>query len=99
MTNIHTVNSMISNRNRDCLECRLLSGGGLVAAGLYVCHHSKQYQKQVGKAAMYSVASGMSVRASNISRCGSILFYKRQNIAEERLHSGLKIQMLLIKYR
>lgn len=60
MTNVHTVNSMISNRNRDCLECRLLSGSGLVAAGLYVCHHSKQYQKQVGKAAMYSVASGMS---------------------------------------
>ncbi|XP_011878138.1 PREDICTED: uncharacterized protein LOC105567685 [Vollenhovia emeryi] len=57
MTNVHTVNSMISNRNRDCLECRLLSGGGLVAAGLYVCHHSKQYQKQAGKAAMYSVAS------------------------------------------
>lgn len=58
MSNVHTVNSIVSNRNRDCFECRMLSGGGLVAAGLYVCHHSKQYQHQAGKAAMYSVASG-----------------------------------------
>ncbi|XP_018365595.1 PREDICTED: uncharacterized protein LOC108762882 [Trachymyrmex cornetzi] len=48
---------MISNRNRDCIVCRVLSGSGLVAAGLYSYHHSKQYQKQIGKAAMCSVAS------------------------------------------
>ncbi|EZA50810.1 hypothetical protein DMN91_001847 [Ooceraea biroi] len=51
------MNSIVNNRNRDCFECRLLSGGGLFAAGLYVYHHSKQYHNQIGKATMYSIAS------------------------------------------
>jgi len=59
MSNTCTVNNIINNRNRNCFECRLLSGGGLVAAGSYVYYHSKQYHNRIGKMTMYSIASGM----------------------------------------
>ncbi|XP_036147939.1 DNA repair protein RAD50-like isoform X2 [Monomorium pharaonis] len=52
----------VDQQQEPCLECRLLSGGDFVAAGLYVCHHSKRYQKQVGKAVMYSSASEIQLR-------------------------------------
>ena len=50
--------SVVSNRDRDCLACRLVSGFGLIGAGAYVAHHSKQFSKKPGKAIMFSVASG-----------------------------------------
>ncbi|KAI4483746.1 uncharacterized protein LOC122514341 [Polistes fuscatus] len=54
-----TVNSIITNRDRDCLACRIISGGGLIGAGLYVSYNSKKLQKTKGKAVMYTLASGL----------------------------------------
>lgn len=55
-----TVKSIINNRNRDCLSCRIISGCGLIGSGLYVSHHSKKFQKTIGKTVMYSIGSGNS---------------------------------------
>lgn len=53
------VNSVINNRNRDCLGCRIFSGFGLIGSGLYVSHHSKKFQKTIGKSIMYSIGSAL----------------------------------------
>lgn len=53
-----SLNSVVSNRNRDCLACRLVSGAGLIGAGLYVSHNSKKFDKKTGKTIMFSIASG-----------------------------------------
>ncbi|XP_076636856.1 uncharacterized protein LOC143349460 [Colletes latitarsis] len=54
-----TVNSMINNRNRDCLGCRIFSGCGLIGSGFYVSYHSKKFQRNIGKSVMYSIGSGL----------------------------------------
>ncbi|CAK9818525.1 hypothetical protein ANTQUA_LOCUS9835 [Anthophora quadrimaculata] len=59
MQETSTVRSIITNRNRDCLSCRIVSGIGLIGSGLYVSHHSKKFQKNVGKAVMYSIGSAL----------------------------------------
>ncbi|CAK9826662.1 hypothetical protein ANTRET_LOCUS4469 [Anthophora retusa] len=59
MQETSTVRSIITNRNRDCLSCRIVSGIGLIGSGLYVSHHSKKFQKTVGKAVMYSIGSAL----------------------------------------
>ncbi|CAK9818280.1 hypothetical protein ANTPLA_LOCUS9707 [Anthophora plagiata] len=57
MQETSTVKSIITNRNRDCLSCRIVSGIGLIGSGLYVSHHSKKFQKNVGKVIMCSIGS------------------------------------------
>lgn len=49
--------SVVTGRNRDCLACRLVSGGGLIGAGIYVAHHSKKFNKTTGKSIMFSIAA------------------------------------------
>lgn len=70
MSDTSMVNSIITKRDRECFQCRMVSGCGLIGSGLYVCHHTKKYQNQVGKAAMYAIASGTFARA-HISYCCS----------------------------
>lgn len=53
--------SVITNRDRDCLSCRLISGGGLVGAGIYVSYCSKQFNKTPGKSIMFSFAGGNNI--------------------------------------
>lgn len=55
-----TVDNIINHRNRDCLGCRIVSGCGLIGSGLYVSHHSKKFQKNIGKSIMYTIGSGNS---------------------------------------
>ncbi|XP_046833061.1 uncharacterized protein LOC124954194 [Vespa velutina] len=54
-----TINSVITNRDRDCLACRIISGGGLIGSGIYVYYHSKKLQKPKGKTVMYTIASAL----------------------------------------
>ncbi|KAI4499709.1 hypothetical protein M0802_005279 [Mischocyttarus mexicanus] len=56
-----TVNSIITNRDRDCLSCRIVSGGGLIGSSLYVTYYTNQLQKTKGKAVMYTIASGLAL--------------------------------------
>ncbi|XP_046750978.1 uncharacterized protein LOC124414104 [Diprion similis] len=49
--------SVVTSRDRDCLGCRLVSGGGLIGAGIYVAYHSKQFNKITGKSVMFSFAA------------------------------------------
>ncbi|XP_043273326.1 uncharacterized protein [Venturia canescens] len=56
--------SVINNRNRDCVACRLVSGAGLIGAGLYVSHHSKRFTKTTGKTIMFSIASALVILGS-----------------------------------
>lgn len=53
-----TETSIITNRDRDCLSCRLVSGTGLIGLGLYVSYHSKKFNRTPGKFIMFSLASG-----------------------------------------
>lgn len=50
--------SIITNRDRDCLACRIVSGSGLIGAGLYVAYHSKKFNKTPGKFVMSAIAGG-----------------------------------------
>ncbi|XP_033198522.1 uncharacterized protein LOC117242635 [Bombus vosnesenskii] len=59
MQETSTVKGMISNRNRDCLGCRIFSGCGLIGSGLYVAYHSKKFQKWTGKTTMYTMGSAL----------------------------------------
>ncbi|XP_012240873.1 uncharacterized protein LOC100740865 isoform X2 [Bombus impatiens] len=56
MQETSTIKSMISNRNRDCLGCRIFSGCGLIGSGLYVAYHSKKFQKWTGKTTIFNAA-------------------------------------------
>ncbi|KAK0079047.1 hypothetical protein PV326_008988 [Microctonus aethiopoides] len=40
--------SVITNRDRNCLACRLTSGCGLIGAGLYVAYQSKKFNRKPG---------------------------------------------------
>ena len=48
--------SFVSGRDRDCVGCKLVSGSGLVGAGLYIGYHSRNLQKIVGKTVMLCLA-------------------------------------------
>ncbi|XP_029051559.1 uncharacterized protein LOC114880093 [Osmia bicornis bicornis] len=54
-----TVDNIINHRNRDCLGCRIVSGCGLIGSGLYVSHHSKKFQRNIGKSIMYTIGSAL----------------------------------------
>lgn len=53
------VNSVINNRKRDCLGCRMFSGIGLLGSGLYVYHHTKKFQGNITVPIMYSIGSAL----------------------------------------
>ena len=53
-----TVKSVITNRDRGCFGCRLVSGIGLFSSGIYVSYHSKKFQKLLGKSIMVTVGGG-----------------------------------------
>ena len=50
--------SVVSSRDRDCLLCRLVSGGGLIGAGAYVGYHSNSQSKTLVKTGMRGFAAG-----------------------------------------
>ncbi|XP_033217097.1 uncharacterized protein LOC117172913 [Belonocnema kinseyi] len=54
-----TVKSVITNRDRGCLGCRLISGCGLFGSGMYVSYHSKKFQKLPGKSIMLTVGGAL----------------------------------------
>ncbi|OXU20821.1 uncharacterized protein LOC116417258 [Nasonia vitripennis] len=56
MDKLSEATSIVSNRDRECFSCRLVSGTGLVGAGLYIGYHSKNLQKTVGKTIMLCIA-------------------------------------------
>lgn len=51
------ITSIVSSRNRDCTGCRIISGSGLIGAGLYIAYHSQKLQKTVGKTVMFGIAA------------------------------------------
>lgn len=57
--------SIISSRHQDCTGCRLISGTGLVGAGLYIAYHSQKLQKTIGKMIMLGIA-GSKIMLLNI---------------------------------
>ncbi|CAL7942226.1 unnamed protein product [Xylocopa violacea] len=59
MQEASTVKSIIKNRDRDCLSCRIFSGCGLIGSGLYVSYHSKKFQQNIGRIVMYSIGSAL----------------------------------------
>lgn len=50
--------SVITNRDRECAACKIVSGAGLIGASIYVSYHSKKFNKTPGKIIMFSIASG-----------------------------------------
>ncbi|XKL69288.1 hypothetical protein PGB90_007057 [Kerria lacca] len=50
--------STITGRPRDCMPCKLISGGGLIGMGLYVGYFSQKYQK-LEKIAMLGITAGL----------------------------------------
>lgn len=68
--------SVITNRDRNCLACRLISGCGLIGAGFYVSYQSKKFNRKPGVIFMYSVAtSKYLVTYINLYRYKSIQFF------------------------
>ncbi|KAK0164862.1 hypothetical protein PV328_003431 [Microctonus aethiopoides] len=53
--------SVITNRDRNCLACRLTSGCGLIGAGLYVAYQSKKFNRKPGVIFMYSFATTLGL--------------------------------------
>jgi len=45
---------------RDCLECRIISGLGLIGSSAYVAHHTKKLQQssRIGQLFSITFASG-----------------------------------------
>lgn len=68
-----TIKSVITNRDRTCLGCRLVSGCGLLGSGIYVSYHSKKFQKVLAKSVMLTVGGG---KLFTISK--KIIFSKRK---------------------
>ncbi|XP_043480407.1 uncharacterized protein LOC122510069 [Leptopilina heterotoma] len=54
-----TIKSVITNRDRTCLGCRLVSGCGLLGSGMYVSYHSKKFQKIPVKSVMLTVGGAL----------------------------------------
>lgn len=50
--------SVITQRSRDCLGCRLVSGGGLVGVGVYISYQSKRANNVTFKIIMNTIALG-----------------------------------------
>ncbi|XP_014205925.1 uncharacterized protein LOC106637599 [Copidosoma floridanum] len=49
--------SIIASRNRECTACRVVSGSGLIGAGIYVAYHSQKLNKLPGKVMMFGLAA------------------------------------------
>lgn len=52
---------LIEQRPRDCLPCKLISGGGLIGAGCYVAYNARNFQK-IGKLGMIGFSSGKFIK-------------------------------------
>lgn len=50
---------LIEQRPRDCIACKLISGGGLIGAGCYVAYNARNFQK-IGKIGMMGFSSGLA---------------------------------------
>jgi Domain of unknown function (DUF4536) len=50
--------SVITQRSRDCLGCRLVSGGGLLGVGAYISYQSKRANNLTFKIIMNTIALG-----------------------------------------
>lgn len=50
--------SVITNRDRNCTSCRVISGCGLLGAGLYVLFHSRKCKAIGSKLFVSSLGSG-----------------------------------------
>ncbi|EAT34580.1 AAEL013191-PA [Aedes aegypti] len=49
--------SVVANRHKDCLPCRIVSGTGVLGMGVYVWIQAKKRPQAVGRFAMYGVAA------------------------------------------
>jgi hypothetical protein len=54
--------SVITQRSRDCLSCRLVSGGGLLGVGAYISYQSKRANNLTFKIIMNTIALGNFVQ-------------------------------------
>lgn len=50
------MSSVVANRDRDCLACRLVSGSGLIGIGGYLAYHAKRNPTTPGKLVISSLA-------------------------------------------
>lgn len=53
------IGSVITQRSRDCLGCRLVSGGGLLGVGVYISYQSKRANNLTFKIIMNTIALGI----------------------------------------
>lgn len=70
--------SIVSSRNRDCMGCRLISGSGLIGAGLYIAYHSLKLQKTIGKTIVMGIAGSkifIYCHLESLYQLNSILFF------------------------
>uniref|UniRef100_A0A182VQT1 Distal membrane-arm assembly complex protein 1-like domain-containing protein n=1 Tax=Anopheles minimus TaxID=112268 RepID=A0A182VQT1_9DIPT len=49
--------SVISNRHKDCLPCRLISGFGVIGMGVYIALHGQKRPTKLGRYSMFGVAT------------------------------------------
>ncbi|KAF4526595.1 hypothetical protein B566_EDAN006410, partial [Ephemera danica] len=61
--------SVISQRPRDCLSCRIVSGGGLIGAGIYISIHSKKSSNNAFRVVMNILALVISQRPRDCLSC------------------------------
>ncbi|XP_066597987.1 uncharacterized protein [Prorops nasuta] len=54
-----SVSSIVTKRDRDCVACRLVSGLGLIGAGIYVKSSAKKFQQSPGNSLMYLISGAL----------------------------------------
>uniref|UniRef100_A0A182N502 Distal membrane-arm assembly complex protein 1-like domain-containing protein n=1 Tax=Anopheles dirus TaxID=7168 RepID=A0A182N502_9DIPT len=49
--------SVVSNRHKDCMPCRLVSGLGVIGMGVYIARHAQKRPNKFGRYSMLTVAA------------------------------------------
>nr|XP_040223657.2 uncharacterized protein LOC120950015 [Anopheles coluzzii] len=49
--------SVVSNRHKDCLPCRLVSGFGVIGMGVYIAVQAQKRTKPLGRFTMLGIAA------------------------------------------
>ncbi|XP_050071691.1 uncharacterized protein LOC126559564 [Anopheles maculipalpis] len=49
--------SVVSNRHKDCIPCRLISGFGVIGMGMYIALHAQKRPNPLGRYSMFGIAT------------------------------------------
>ncbi|XP_052889507.1 uncharacterized protein LOC128297843 [Anopheles moucheti] len=49
--------SVVSNRHKDCMPCRLVSGFGVIGMGVYIALQGQKRPNKLGRYSMFGIAT------------------------------------------